>query len=275
MSGRQNKFRENSHAGKDKLWQRVVELYRKKVARKSTEEAETTGEQGAEEPELPRFQIPVLSIISNLLYIIVFALIAVPTVLMWIPHPHPEQSSRFAEQAAPSIEQRIQEAEAGAGAITFTEADINRYIEQHYNIIQQGGYSILAHPESIMIKVCDGYAQVIVDRMLGADFHHTITINVSFERVEDEDYSKIICRLEGGEPLIGGFARGGAVGSLPIPERFAQMMIPSLKRLLRMSPQIQELVEERGYLPHFTFDNKGQALVQFLPPSQQLLSTNN
>lgn len=278
MSGRQNKLRETPRTGKENIWQRVVRSYQKNgpfkrnVAKPMYAE-ESSSEPSEEESELPRFQISICSIISYLLYIIVFALIAIPTLLMWVAQPHPDPDSRLIEQAAPSIKQRIKE--SGSGPISFTEDEINRYIQQHYNIIQKGGYSILAHPESVMIEVCDGYAKIIVDRMLGADFHHTVTINISFKRLDDEDYSKILCRLEGGEPLFGGLAQGGAVGSLPIPERFMQMMIPSLKRLMRMSPQIQELVEEQGYLPHFTFDNRGQALVQFLPPSQQILSTNN
>lgn len=230
-------------------------------------------EGAADEQSLPRIQIPIWSIISYTLYFAVFALIAIPCILMWTAQPHDKEAIHSTEQETIKLQSRI--AEAGNGPISFTEDELNLHFAQRCNMVQQGGYSIIAHPESVKIAIHDGYAEIIFDRMLGAEFHHTVAVNISFERQEDEDYSRVICHMHGGSPLFGGFQRGGAIGSMPIPERFMQMMIPPLKRLMRLHPQIQELIEERGYLPHFTFDNAGRGIVQFLPPSQQFLSTNN
>lgn len=225
------------------------------------------------EAEKEALEIPYWSIISYILYVAIFILILYPCVLMWLAQPHPNPESRLAEQAAPNFAQRI--AQSKGSPIIITEDEINRHFEQECNLLQQGGYSILAHPESIMMDIHDGYAELIIDRMLGIDFHHTIRVNLSFERIEGEDYSSILCQLRGGDPLFNNWPRGGAIGSLPIPEHFMQMMVPVLKRILHIHPELQEIVEERGYLPVFSINEKGQGILQLTPPDQQLLSTNN
>lgn len=226
-----------------------------------------------EEPDKEPFDIPYWSILSCILYVAIFLLIAYPCTLMWIAQPHTNQESRLSAEAAPNLAQRIEESKGSP--ITFTEDELNRHLEQKCSLLQQGGYSILAHPESIMIDINDGYASLIIDRMLGIDFHHTIAVNLSFQRVEASDYSTIRCQLRGGEPIFNQFPRGGAIGSLAIPERFMQMMIPALKRLVHIHPELQELVEERGYLPEFSIDDKGQGILQLSPPNQKLFSSNN
>lgn len=280
MTGRQNKFRNTPRADKGNIWQRVVSTYQKHGPFKKNVSTPMYDEDKASEDSAPQeeeeshgLQIPVCGILSYILYIIIFLLILYPCAMMWVAKPHPAPDSRLSQQAAPNIKQRIEESQGGP--ISFTEQEINLHFEQNCNIIQQSGYSILAHPESIMIDIEDGYARLIIDRMLGIDFHHTIAVNLSFSRIEEEDYSSIACHLQGGEPILNRYPCGGMIGSLPIPERYMQIMIPALKRLLHVYPEIQDLVEERGYLPRFTIDEKGTGLLSFIPPNQQLLSTNN
>ncbi len=229
--------------------------------------------ENAQDAEKEPFQIPYWGILSYALYIAIFILILYPCVMMWMATPHPSPQSRLSEQTAPKLAQRIEQ--SNGRAITFTEDELNCHLEQECTLLQQGGYSILAHPESIMISIHPGYAELIIDRMLGIDFHHTVAVNLSFKRIEEEDCSSIVCQLRGGEPIFDQFPCGGTIGSLAIPERFMQMMIPTLKRLLHIHPELQDLVEERGYLPEFSVNEQGQGILQLTPPNQQLLSTNN
>lgn len=155
---------------------------------------------------------------------------------------------------------------ANGREVSFTEAELNRYLRDTCRMQQTGIFSIFAHGQGIAVRVHDGYAELILDRIIGANMHQTTSVHLSFRQVVEHGRPQLEVDMHGGEPIIGGTPCGGSIGSVRIPQRHIQMLRPALKTLIGCYPQIAETMEEHGYFPIFTKGANGmESRIQLIP----------
>lgn len=144
---------------------------------------------------------------------------------------------------------------ANGQEISFTEAEINRYLRETCRIRQTGIFSIIAHGHGIGVRIHDGYAELVIDRMIGANIHQTTSVYLTFSQETEHGRPVLKVEFKGGAPLSGNIQRGGSIGTFGIPSRYVNMLGPALRTLLNCYPDIVNTIEEHGYCPYFT---KGQ-----------------
>lgn len=155
---------------------------------------------------------------------------------------------------------------ANGREVSFTEAELNRYLRDTCRLQQTGIFSIFAHGQGVAVRVHDGYAEVILDRIIGANIHQTTSVHLTFRQEVEHGRPHLEVDLHGGETLIGDTPCGGSIGNVRIPQRHIQMLRPALKTLLACYPQIAETVEEHGYYPIFTKGKNGlESRIQLIP----------
>lgn len=144
---------------------------------------------------------------------------------------------------------------ANGQEISFTEAEINRYLRETCRLRQTGVFSIISHGQGVGIRIHDGYAEMVIDRMIGANIHQTTSVNLSFNQEIEHGRPVLKVDFKGGKPLAGDIPHGGSIGTFGLPDRHISMLSPALHTLLDCYPEITEIIEEHGYCPYF---NKGQ-----------------
>ena len=155
--------------------------------------------------------------------------------------------------------------------ITLTEGEVNRFLRDTCRLRQRGVFSITAHPKAVLLRIHDGYGELIIKRSIGTSFHHTTSVLVHFVRKEHEGESRVEMEFTGGKPIFGKIPCGGYIGSMPVPQSFIQMMQPSLESLLTTYPDFAQLVHEQGYLPVFSKEkNTAEGRLLLLPPSNNI-----
>lgn len=144
---------------------------------------------------------------------------------------------------------------ANGREISFTEAEINRFLRETCRVRQTGIFSIITHGHGIAVRIHNGYAELVIDRMIGANIHQTTSVNLTFRQETEHGRPVLKVDFRGSSPLTGNVAHGGSIGQFGIPERHISMLIPALRTLITCYPEIATLIEEHGYCPYFT---KGQ-----------------
>lgn len=266
-------MRQATLGGKEDIWlQSLRDEPAQKMEEQNFQDA-MTAEEGEEEPSVP-LKRHLLRFICNLtlvvLYISIFIAILVPCILMWMPQSHQALQEQLKEESHLNIKKRI--ADAGAGSILFSEAEINRYLAEHCRTLQKGGTALISHAEQVSIDIQDDYAQLVIDRMISSTLHHTVRVHISFNRTQKNGRIHMDYKISGGEPIAGLFPNGGSIGCLPVPTRFMQMAVLPLERLIQHFPDIYELVATQAYLPTFYHDNRGQGILKLSPPTPHSFS---
>ncbi|MBR1982262.1 MAG: hypothetical protein IKA23_05890 [Akkermansia sp.] len=158
---------------------------------------------------------------------------------------------------------------ANGQEISFTEAEINRFLRETCRMRQTGVFSIITHGNGLAVRIHDGYAELIIDRLIGSNIHQTTAVHLSFRQIVENGVPSLKVDFHGGEPLPGNLPRGGSIGLVGIPERHISVLTPALGTLLNCYPEINAIIEEHGYCPHFTQGKNGQdsrvSLVPYRP----------
>ncbi len=150
--------------------------------------------------------------------------------------------------------------------IVFTEAEINRFLRETCRLRQTGLFSIIAHAHRVAVRIHDGYAEVIIDRLIGANIHQTTAVHVTFSQDSQHGSPVLLAELRGGPPILGSMPRGGRIGTMAVPSRHMQMLQPALQTLLACYPDITQAVEDHGYLPRFVKGGEGEeSYVRLIP----------
>ncbi len=155
---------------------------------------------------------------------------------------------------------------ANGQEISFTEAEINRYLRETCRLRQTGIFSIITHGQGVAVRIHDGYAEVVIDRMIGANIHQTTSVNVAFDQQIEHGRPILKVQFKGDSPLIGDIPNGGSIGTFALPDRHISMLAPALRTLLDCYPEITALIEEHGYCPFFTKGQNGnESRIRLVP----------
>ncbi len=142
--------------------------------------------------------------------------------------------------------------------LVFTEAEINRYLRDTCRLRQTGIFSIIAHAQGVAVRIHDGYAELVIDRMLGANIHQTTSVHISLSQEMKMGSPALKAELRGGPPILGSIPCGGSIGTLPVPARHIRILLPALETLLACYPDITRAIELHGYLPQFHQGGEGE-----------------
>ena len=183
---------------------------------------------------------------------------------MWMPQDLSDIAGYRDSARARDLESLITEAEGAP--ITITEAELNRYLRDTCRMRQTGIFSIIASGQGVAVRIHDGYAELVLDRLLGANVHQTTSINLTFRQENTLGRPELTVDFKGGAAIAGALPRGGTIGSVPVPQRHIRMLRPALETLLSCYPRIAEAVEHYHYCPLFTKGKNGQESCIHLVP---------
>lgn len=160
---------------------------------------------------------------------------------------------------------------ANGGEVSFSEGELNRYLRETCRMRQTGLFSLIAHVQGLAVRVHDGYVELVVDRIIGANIHQTTSVNLSFRQETHLGRPELKVDFHGGKPLYGSIPRGGKIGRVAVPQRPVEMLKPALETLLDCYPEIVSIIEEYGYCPHFVEGSNGaEGRVLLLPYSPEI-----
>lgn len=160
---------------------------------------------------------------------------------------------------------------ANGSEISFTEGELNRYLRDTCRMRQTGLFSLLAHVQGMAVRIHDGYVELVVDRIIGANMHQTTAVNLTFRQETDHGRPVLKIDFHGGTPIYGSMPRGGQIGMVGVPQRHIEMLKPALETLLDCYPDMVQAVEEHGYCPHFSAgDNGMEGRVRLVPYSPEI-----
>lgn len=146
---------------------------------------------------------------------------------------------------------------ANGAPVTFTEAELNRYLRDTCRMRQTGIFSIITSGHGVAVRVHDGYAELVLDRLLGSNFHQTTSVNLTFRQANKLGRPELEVDYKGGPPIAGSLPRGGTIGSIAVPQRHIRVLKPALETLQICYPDIAEAVERYHYCPFFTEGKNG------------------
>lgn len=149
---------------------------------------------------------------------------------------------------------------ANGGPVTITEEELNRYLRETCRMRQPGIFSIITHCQGVAVRLHNGYAEVIFDRVLGANMHQTTAVNLTFSQELKLGIPELHADMHGGEPLLGSMPNGGSIGGVPLPRRYVVMLGPALDSLVSCYPSIAELLTEHRYCPIITVNGKDRRI---------------
>ena len=156
--------------------------------------------------------------------------------------------------------------EAKGAEVVLTEGEINRYLRDTCRLSQTGLLSLVAHAQGVAVRMHDGYAELIVDRVLSTHFHQTTAVFITITRRVEHGRPTLQLEFRGGEPIMGSLVRGGSIGQLPVPQRFMQMMRPALDTMRDCYPELFSLIAQYGYVPEFYAGRYGrEGYVRLVP----------
>ncbi len=205
---------------------------------------------------------------ATLLFLLFTGSLALLVVKMWTPQPMRDIAG-FADKGRGGDLSMLLGKSSGEELI-FTEAEINRYLRDTCRMRQTGLFSIIAHAQGVAVRIHDGYAELVIDRLLGANIHQTTAVHLSFSQRIEHGRPVLDVVFRGGPPILGNMPRGGRIGSLAVPERHMQMLQPALETLLACYPDIIHAMEEHGYLPVFVKGSEGvESYVRLVPHAPQ------
>ena len=204
------------------------------------------------------------SILAALIFLTFTALMIQAVCSMWTPQNMRDIAGYSDNGSARDLTALLRN--ANGQEISFTEAEINRYLRETCRIRQTGIFSIITHGHGIGIRVHDGYAELIIDRMIGANIHQTTSIFLTVHQETIHGRPALKIDFKGGAPLAGNISQGGSIGPFAIPERHVSMLAPALRTLIDCYPEISSIIEEHGYCPYFAKGQNGnESSVRLVP----------
>lgn len=204
------------------------------------------------------------SILAILIFLTFVAVLTSTIVSMWTPQNMRDIAGYADNGSARDLSALLRN--ANGQEIVFTEGEINRYLRDTCRMRQTGVFSIITHGQGIALRVHDGYAELVLDRMIGANIHQTTSVNLTFSQETEHGRPVLKVELKGGAPLPGNLPRGGSIGQVGVPERHIGVLTPALSSLVNCYPEIAAIFEEHGYCPYFSKGHNGhESQVRLVP----------
>lgn len=190
------------------------------------------------------------SLVALALFLLFFSALVLATFRMWIPQDLQDIAGYADGGNARDLSVLLRN--ANGGEISFTEAEINRYLRETCRMRQTGFFSIFAHAQGVAVRIRNGYAEVIIDRVVGVNMNQTTAVHLSFSQEIVNGRPELRVNFHGGAPILGSLPRGGSIGRFGIPQRYIQVLKPALGTLADCYPDIIETVSAYGYRPVLT-----------------------
>lgn len=207
------------------------------------------------------------SLMAMLLFLLFTGGMAWLVVQMWTPQDTRDIAGYTDKGTASDLLVALRN--ANGAEVVITEGQLNRYLRDTCRLRQTGIFSIIAHAQGVAVRIHDGYAELVIDRILSTHFHQTTAVHLSFEREMDHGRPKLKVEFRGGPPMLGSLSCGGSIGCVSMPQRFIQMLRPALDTLMDCYPDIIDIIENNGYCPVFYGGHNGQEgyvrLVPYVP----------
>lgn len=161
---------------------------------------------------------------------------------------------------------------ANGQEISFSEAEINRYLRDTCRMRQTGIFSIITHTHGAAVRIHDGYAELVIDRIIGSNLHQTTSVNITFTQHITHGRPELNVEFRGTDILYGNLPEGGSIGKMGIPSRHVSMLAPALDSLVNCYPEIKSIITEYGYCPYFTKGRNGEeSRVRLIPYRPSLI----
>lgn len=194
-----------------------------------------------------------------------FTIILITTVIsMWTPQNMSSIAGYADRGSARDLTALLRN--ANGQPISFTEAELNRYLRETCRMRQTGIFSIITHGAGIGVRIHNGYAEFIIDRLIGANIHQTTSVNLSFHQEITHGRPQLKVDFKSTNTMLGNLPVGGSIGMLNIPERHISMLEPALDSLLNCYPEFASIITEYGYCPRFIKgENGNESYVQLEP----------
>ncbi len=196
------------------------------------------------------------SMVAVSLFLTFTAVLFIMLLRMWTPQDLSDIAGYRDNGRARDLEALLLNAEGAP--VTITESELNRYLRDTCRMRQTGIFSIITSGQGVAVRVHDGYAEFVLDRLLGSNFHQTTSVNLSFRQENKLGRPVLEVDFKGGEELGNGLARGGTIGSLAVPGRHIKMLRPPLESLLACYPRIVEMMDKYHYCPYFSEGRNGE-----------------
>ncbi|MBR2126284.1 MAG: hypothetical protein IJ943_06085 [Akkermansia sp.] len=208
------------------------------------------------------------SFLATVLFVSFVAVLMYGVTRMWQPQSLKDIAGYNDKLPAKDLSVLIRN--ANGGVISFTEGELNRYLRDTCRMRQTGIFSIFANAQGVAVRVHNGYAELIIDRLVGANMHQTTAVNLTFHRDIVHGRPSLSVEFHGGSPLMGNMPRGGRIGTVGIPQKHIQVMQPALKTLLECYPDIVAATEEYGYCPIFEKESpESEGRITLIPYTPQ------
>lgn len=210
-------------------------------------------------------RISIWIVIAVVLFVTFVGTLLILTWRMWQPQDLSDIAGYKDNVASRDLDLLINTKTAAREEIVITEAELNRYLRDNTRIRQDGIFSIITHANGVAVRVHDGYAELIIERIIGADFRQTTSVHLHFYQKEKDGKVELCLEYRGGEPvMMGSSPRGGSIGKMGIPQRHIVMLQPSLETLRDCYPGIRDAILKNDYCPYF---EEGRIILR--PFSQQ------
>lgn len=226
-------------------------------------------------PAVPeaRVRFNIWKAVASLLMFTTLAAIGLLVALTWVPQDLSDIQGYRSSAAAADLPGLFRRGAEKHEEVVFTESEINAYLANTLKFGQKGIFTIVARPYGVGVRIHDGYAELVIDRLLGSQVHQTVSIYLTFTIRETEDARQITLEYRGGDPILGRMPRGGKIGLVPVPERYILMMHPAIEGLKDAYDDFFSAIAKSGYLPQFVRDEHGgdNRLILYPPPPTRLL----
>lgn len=198
------------------------------------------------------------STVAVSLFLSFTAILLLVLLRLWMPQDLSDIAGYGDTEPARDLEAVIRN--ANGGSVTITEAEINRYLRQTCRMRQPGIFSIITHCQGVAVRLHNGYAEVVFDRILGANMHQTTAVYLTFNQELKHGIPELNAELRGGDSGINPMFNGGSIGSIALPHRYVRMLRPALDSLLSCYPAIHELIREHRYCPVISANGKDRRI---------------
>lgn len=204
------------------------------------------------------------SLLAAAVFLVFTSVLVSAVIRMWTPQNMRDIAGYSDNGSARDLSALLRN--ANGQEISFTEAEINRYLRETCRLRQTGIFSIITHGQGIGVRIHDGFAEVVIDRMIGANIHQTTSVNLSFSQEVEHGRPILKVAFKGDKQLAGEVPCGGSIGTFGLPDRHISMLIPALRTLVDCYPEISAVIEEHGYCPYFTKGQNGnESRIRLIP----------
>lgn len=204
------------------------------------------------------------STLAIVLFLGFLSVLVTGVVRMWQPQSLRDIAGYNDKNASKDLSVLIRN--ANGATVSFSEGELNRYLRDTCRMRQTGLFSIFANAQGIAVRVHDGYAELVVDRLVGANMHQTTAVNLTFHQQEIHGRPELKVDFHGGPPLLGSMPRGGQIGLIGVPQKHIRVLQPALETLLDCYPDIVRTIEEYGYCPVFESGaHNGEGRITLIP----------